>query len=166
MAPATFKITTPLPNSITRRFTTPNSTPSWSELETKIRSLFQIEPHASIGLAYTDEEGDVITFSSDAELQEIYEAIRLQAERDEESRGQLRKLQETFDVKNETFSNQSGDGNTESKNDNNENFASTQTVINSGNEIIMKFGLLVMRQTNAERDESVEDEETQRCIQQ
>ncbi|CAG8670980.1 19443_t:CDS:1 [Cetraspora pellucida] len=56
--------------SIIRRFTIPNDT-TWSSFESQIRSLFQIPPQTPIFLSYTDEDGDIITLSSDLELQEI-----------------------------------------------------------------------------------------------
>ncbi|CAG8697219.1 9161_t:CDS:1 [Racocetra persica] len=56
--------------SIIRRFTIPNDT-SWSFFESQIRSLFQMPPKTPISLSYTDEDGDIITLSSDLELQEI-----------------------------------------------------------------------------------------------
>ncbi|CAG8568321.1 16193_t:CDS:1 [Dentiscutata erythropus] len=56
-------------NSIVRRFTiSPDST--WINLESQLRDLFQI-PNNPLNVSYTDEEGDVITISSDLELQEV-----------------------------------------------------------------------------------------------
>ncbi|CAG8483055.1 16130_t:CDS:1 [Cetraspora pellucida] len=56
-------------NSIARRFTiSPDST--WINLELQLRNLFQI-PNVPLNISYTDDEGDVITISSDLELQEV-----------------------------------------------------------------------------------------------
>ncbi|KAF0517021.1 pb1 domain containing protein [Gigaspora margarita] len=63
---ATIKVTY---NSIVRRFTiSPDST--WVNLESQLRNLFQI-PNDPLNVSYTDEDGDVITISSDLELQEV-----------------------------------------------------------------------------------------------
>ncbi|RIB18424.1 hypothetical protein C2G38_2245785 [Gigaspora rosea] len=59
-----------LHGSIVRRFTVPNDI-TWSSFESQIRSLFQISSQTPISLSYTDEDGDIITLSSDLELQEI-----------------------------------------------------------------------------------------------
>ncbi|CAG8570018.1 10018_t:CDS:2 [Dentiscutata heterogama] len=59
-----------LHGSIARRFTVPNDT-TWSSFESQIRSLFYIPSQTPISLSYTDEDGDIITLSSDLELQEI-----------------------------------------------------------------------------------------------
>ncbi|CAG8554192.1 1941_t:CDS:2 [Racocetra fulgida] len=56
--------------TIIRRFTIPSDI-TWSLFESQIRSLFQIPPKTPIFLSYTDEDGDIITLSSDLELQEI-----------------------------------------------------------------------------------------------
>ncbi|CAG8755073.1 750_t:CDS:1, partial [Racocetra fulgida] len=69
--PTVFKITNH-DDSTTRRFTMPTPTPSWEELSTKIRQIFEIPKQTRISLTYLDEEGDVITFSSEAELQDLY----------------------------------------------------------------------------------------------
>ncbi|CAG8546372.1 12443_t:CDS:1 [Dentiscutata heterogama] len=69
--PTVFKITKQDDSTI-RRFTMPTSNPSWEELSTKVREIFEIPKQVRIGLTYLDEEGDVITFSSETELQEIY----------------------------------------------------------------------------------------------
>ncbi|RIB13182.1 hypothetical protein C2G38_2041209 [Gigaspora rosea] len=47
-------------------------TPSWEELSNKVREIFEIPKQVRIGLTYLDEDGDVITFSSESELQEFY----------------------------------------------------------------------------------------------
>ncbi|CAG8704654.1 29866_t:CDS:2 [Gigaspora margarita] len=59
-----------LHGSIVRRFTVPNDI-TWSSFESQIRSLFQMSSQTPISLSYTDEDGDIITLSSDLELQEI-----------------------------------------------------------------------------------------------
>ncbi|CAG8459779.1 11905_t:CDS:1 [Acaulospora colombiana] len=183
MAPTTFKITTAPPNSITRRFTSPTSTPSWSELETRIRSLFRISPLASIGLTYIDEDGDTITVSSDAELQEIYEAQQLQAERDEESRQRLKELQENFNNRNEITGDQESivsslggtgsrrEGASESEAAENisgraENSDFAGAMINSGNKLTKKFGLVISHEPGNKKDDEVENEEIPGCLQQ
>ncbi|CAG8525004.1 2482_t:CDS:1 [Diversispora eburnea] len=74
----TFKISTIPPYSITRRFSIPTSNISWYKFETKVREIFQINPNVPIGLTYTDEEGDEITFSSEIEFQEIFAALKLE----------------------------------------------------------------------------------------
>lgn len=56
--------------SISRRLTI-SSTTTWSEIETQFRNLFNIPKEFQIVVSYTDEEGDVITLSSDLELQEV-----------------------------------------------------------------------------------------------
>src|SRR6266498_3264568 len=56
--------------SISRRLTISSNT-NWSELETQFRNLFNIPKEIQMIVSYTDEEGDVITLSSDLELQEV-----------------------------------------------------------------------------------------------
>jgi hypothetical protein len=56
--------------SISRRLTI-SSTTTWSEIETQFRNLFNIPKEFQIIVSYTDDEGDVITLSSDLELQEV-----------------------------------------------------------------------------------------------
>ncbi|CAG8451340.1 7687_t:CDS:1 [Acaulospora colombiana] len=56
--------------SAIRRFTI-SSDITWSNLVSQLRDLFQIPNTALINVSYTDEEGDVISVSSDLELQEI-----------------------------------------------------------------------------------------------
>jgi hypothetical protein len=56
--------------SISRRLTI-SSTTTWSEIEIQFRNLFNIPKEFQIIVSYTDEEGDVITLSSDLELQEV-----------------------------------------------------------------------------------------------
>nr|CAG8525125.1 7104_t:CDS:1 [Entrophospora candida] len=61
----TFKITY---ENITRCFIMPKETlASWYELETKTRDVFGIPQPLQFGLTYEDREGDIITFSSEAE---------------------------------------------------------------------------------------------------
>src|SRR3954469_3342143 len=56
--------------SISRRLAISSIT-TWSEIETQFRKLFNISKELQIIVSYTDEEGDVITLSSDLELQEV-----------------------------------------------------------------------------------------------
>jgi len=56
--------------STVRRFTVPD-TITWLELESKLRELFSLSPSFKFSLSYTDDEGDVITLSTDLELQEF-----------------------------------------------------------------------------------------------
>ncbi|RIA96026.1 hypothetical protein C1645_435849 [Glomus cerebriforme] len=53
-----------------RRFTLPSSA-TWIELEAKLRTLFTIPALSPFTLSYTDEDNDIITLSTDIELQEI-----------------------------------------------------------------------------------------------
>src|SRR6266536_5480896 len=53
-----------------RRFTLPSNA-AWIELEAKLRTLFSIPALSPFTLSYTDEDNDVITLSTDIELQEI-----------------------------------------------------------------------------------------------
>ncbi|KAG8738109.1 hypothetical protein FRC10_007276 [Ceratobasidium sp. 414] len=48
--------------------------PSWHELSWKIGDVCNI-PHAAVGLAYLDPDGDKITISSQAELKEYYSSL-------------------------------------------------------------------------------------------
>ncbi|CAI2167252.1 2532_t:CDS:2 [Funneliformis geosporum] len=57
-------------NSISRRFNINTST-TWTELESKLRSLYNIPTTTSLNVSYTDEDGDVITLSSDLEFKEV-----------------------------------------------------------------------------------------------
>src|ERR1043166_10169710 len=52
----------------TRRFAIPTEKPTWLELELKVREIFSIPTSVSLGLTYLDEDGDVITLSSQTEL--------------------------------------------------------------------------------------------------
>ncbi|CAG8451684.1 6243_t:CDS:1 [Cetraspora pellucida] len=72
LKPTVFKVTNHDDSTI-RRFIMPTSAPSWEELSTKIRQVFEIPNQLRIGLTYLDEEGDVITLSSENELQEFYD---------------------------------------------------------------------------------------------
>ncbi|RIA82629.1 hypothetical protein C1645_788003 [Glomus cerebriforme] len=56
--------------STVRRFSVPN-TITWLDLESKLRELFSLPSTFKFSLSYTDEEGDVITLSTDLELQEF-----------------------------------------------------------------------------------------------
>ncbi|GES81873.1 protein NBR1 homolog isoform X2 [Rhizophagus clarus] len=57
-----------------RRFTLPSSA-TWIELEAKLRTLFNIPALSPFTLSYTDEDNDVITLSTDLELQEIFSSV-------------------------------------------------------------------------------------------
>ncbi|CAG8466973.1 1033_t:CDS:2 [Ambispora gerdemannii] len=58
--------------STVRRLTIPNATTnSWIDFETQLRTLFSIPETNPISVSYTDEDGDVITLSSDLELYEV-----------------------------------------------------------------------------------------------
>ncbi|CAG8475353.1 4642_t:CDS:2 [Ambispora leptoticha] len=61
--------------STLRRFSL--SSASWADLENKLRSLYSIPVTTPIQLSYTDDDGDVITLSSDLELEEV---LSLQAQ--------------------------------------------------------------------------------------
>ncbi|CAI2167250.1 2531_t:CDS:1 [Funneliformis geosporum] len=56
--------------SISRRLGI-SSTTTWSEFETQLHTLFNIPQNVPIVTTYTDEDGDIITLSSDIELQEV-----------------------------------------------------------------------------------------------
>lgn len=53
-----------------RKFTIPSNT-TWTEFESKLHDLFNIPNDITISLVYVDEDGDVITLSTDLELQQI-----------------------------------------------------------------------------------------------
>ncbi|CAG8562666.1 6836_t:CDS:1 [Racocetra fulgida] len=57
--------------SVSRQFTIGADT-TWAELESQLRTLFQIPSHAQVIATYTDEDGDNITLSSDLELAEVH----------------------------------------------------------------------------------------------
>ncbi|CAG8475335.1 4641_t:CDS:1 [Ambispora leptoticha] len=58
--------------STVRRLTIPNDeTNSWTDFETQLRTLFSIPETNPISVSYTDDDGDVITLSSDLELHEV-----------------------------------------------------------------------------------------------
>ncbi|RIA86163.1 hypothetical protein C1645_780300 [Glomus cerebriforme] len=63
---ATIKVTY---NSISRRFNVNSA--NWAELESKLRSLYNIPITSSLVVSYNDEDGDVITISSDLELKDV-----------------------------------------------------------------------------------------------
>ncbi|KAF0360793.1 pb1 domain containing protein [Gigaspora margarita] len=56
--------------STMRRFSIAE-TATWAELESNLRTLFSLPPTLSFSLSYTDEDGDVITLSTDLEVQDI-----------------------------------------------------------------------------------------------
>ena len=68
MAPTQFKLSQA--SGLTRRILFPEL-PSWSTLATKIESLYHV-PIEHIGVAYTDNDGDQVTLSSEDELQDFY----------------------------------------------------------------------------------------------
>ncbi|RIA82877.1 hypothetical protein C1645_743464 [Glomus cerebriforme] len=53
-----------------RKFTIASNT-TWSEFESQLHDLFNIPNETSISISYVDEDGDVITLSTDSELQQI-----------------------------------------------------------------------------------------------
>ncbi|CAG8614441.1 3566_t:CDS:1 [Dentiscutata erythropus] len=56
--------------STVRRFSIAETT-TWTELESNLRTLFSLPPTLPFSLSYTDEDGDVITLSTDLEIQDI-----------------------------------------------------------------------------------------------
>jgi hypothetical protein len=56
--------------STVRRFPVPD-TITWLDLESKLRELFSLPSTLKFSLSYTDDEGDVISLSTDLELQEL-----------------------------------------------------------------------------------------------
>lgn len=70
MSTMLFKLTSPPPESTTRRvayFTQP----TWNELAAKIESIYGI-PRDKVCVSYVDNDGDEVTLSSDEELQDYY----------------------------------------------------------------------------------------------
>ena len=61
---------------VTRRFTMPTKRPTWAELESKVREIFSIPSSVTPGLTYLDNDDDVITLSSQAELEDYYKQIK------------------------------------------------------------------------------------------
>ncbi|PKC10156.1 hypothetical protein RhiirA5_355867, partial [Rhizophagus irregularis] len=53
-----------------RKFTIPSNT-TWSQFESQLHDLFNIPSDTSFSISYIDEDGDVITLSTDTELQQI-----------------------------------------------------------------------------------------------
>jgi hypothetical protein len=53
-----------------RKFTIPSNI-TWSQFESQLHDLFNIPNETSISISYIDENGDVITLSTDSELQHI-----------------------------------------------------------------------------------------------
>ncbi|CAG8549919.1 10157_t:CDS:1 [Acaulospora morrowiae] len=60
---------------ISRRFKI-SPTTKWLDFESQLRSLFKIPMNTSITVSYNDEDGDVITLSSDLELLEVLSPTR------------------------------------------------------------------------------------------
>ncbi|CAG8664747.1 11137_t:CDS:1 [Acaulospora morrowiae] len=60
---------------ISRRFKV-SSTTTWLDFESQLRSLFKIPMSTPITVSYNDEDGDVITLSSDLELSEVLSPTR------------------------------------------------------------------------------------------
>ncbi|CAI2174546.1 19551_t:CDS:1 [Funneliformis geosporum] len=56
--------------STVRRFSIPD-TVTWSDLESKLRLLFSLPSTLKFSLSYKDEDGDIITLSTNLELQEF-----------------------------------------------------------------------------------------------
>ncbi|CAG8488058.1 7105_t:CDS:2 [Paraglomus occultum] len=58
-------------NDEVRQFAvSPHST--WTELSSTLRAIFSIPPSTAISVTYNDEDGDVVTMSSDLELREVF----------------------------------------------------------------------------------------------
>ncbi|CAJ0763560.1 7831_t:CDS:1, partial [Entrophospora sp. SA101] len=57
-------------NSTKRILSIPEA-PKWSDLDERIRTLFSFSPDINFTLSYTDEEFDIITISTDLEIQEL-----------------------------------------------------------------------------------------------
>jgi hypothetical protein len=53
-----------------RKFTIPSNI-TWSQFESQLHDLFNIPNETSFSISYIDEDGDVITLSTDSELQHI-----------------------------------------------------------------------------------------------
>ncbi|CAG8626612.1 13875_t:CDS:1 [Cetraspora pellucida] len=56
--------------STVRRFSIAETT-TWTELESNLRTLFSLPPTLPFSLSYTDEDGDVITLSTDLEIVDL-----------------------------------------------------------------------------------------------
>ncbi|CAG8564785.1 11798_t:CDS:2 [Acaulospora colombiana] len=67
-------------NKTSRRLAISQTT-TWSTLEAKLHSLFNVPTSKSILLSYTDEDDDVITLSTDIELFEVISAQEYDDER-------------------------------------------------------------------------------------
>src|SRR2546429_8279922 len=53
-----------------RKFTIPSNT-TWTEFESQLHDLFNIPNETTISISYIDEDEDVITLSTDSELQQV-----------------------------------------------------------------------------------------------
>ncbi|CAG8491763.1 3814_t:CDS:1 [Paraglomus brasilianum] len=62
-------------NATIRKLTLP-LTITWTDLSAQLRLLFSIPLNVPIGLSYSDEDGDVITLSSDVELRHVLESSK------------------------------------------------------------------------------------------
>lgn len=69
MATTNFKLTK---DKVTRRFSFPLR-PPWDALSAKIQSVYDI-PAGRVAVSYTDSDGDVVTLSTNEELQDYYAA--------------------------------------------------------------------------------------------
>ncbi|CAG8607090.1 15116_t:CDS:1 [Funneliformis caledonium] len=54
-----------------RRFVLPTNNATWTGLEAKLRNIYNIPTSTTFTLSYVDEDGDVITLSTDMEFQEV-----------------------------------------------------------------------------------------------
>lgn len=61
------------PDGLMRRITF-DTPPSWAELAAKIEALYHI-PRIDVAVSYEDQDGDVVTLSSEAELRDFYRAL-------------------------------------------------------------------------------------------
>src|ERR1044072_7888258 len=64
---ATIKVTY---GQTSRKFTIASNT-TWKEFESQLHNIFNIPNETAISISYIDEDGDIITLSTDSELQQI-----------------------------------------------------------------------------------------------
>ncbi|CAD6576306.1 MAG: hypothetical protein CYPHOPRED_005960 [Cyphobasidiales sp. Tagirdzhanova-0007] len=74
-----------LHQSIQRRFALPAKIPAWDDLAKLVKTRFQLPDPFPLGLSYKDDDGDVVTLSSDQELVSIWPKISEEDERDLDS---------------------------------------------------------------------------------